>query len=283
MGWCAFTSDGRFVVCQRLDRWNGTAALRETNAGWLHAFDEGEQRTAVPVSASAPAPAPRPSLGRPQLDRIYRRLAQLCGLDEHARQDLIEKRRFPQALDGAAVAFSLPGSGMQNQTISEALVAEFGLAVVERVPGFALACNRCDGAGLKNQQPCEACEGLGKTRPRFRSVRGGQHDYALIASDEDGHAFWGMSRRLPFDNRSRKSKYLLLSSRRAMGASIAGLPKYHVAGRHYPPREAWITEGIIKAEITAWYTRCPVIGLAGTQPDGATMAALVGLARRWTV
>ena len=278
--WCAFTSDGRFVLCHRLDGWNGTPAIRQTNAGWLHALTEREQRTAIPASASAPAL--RPSLGRPQLDCIYRRLAELCGLDEHARQDLIEKRRFPQALEGAAVAFSLPASGMQNQTVSEALVAEFGLAVIERVPGFAIACNRCDGAGVKNQQPCDACEGLGKTRPRFRSVRGGQHDYAVIACDEDGLAFWGMSRRLPFEpSKGKASKYLLLSSSRAMEASIAGLAKYHVAGRNYPPRELWITEGIIKAEITAWHRQCRVVGLAGTQPDEATVDALLALARRW--
>ena len=253
-------------------------AIRETPAGWLHALEEREQQPPIP----AQAPAPRPSVGRPQLDRIHRRLAELCGLDEHARKDLIEKRRFPQALDGSAIAFSLPRSGKPNEEISEAMVGEFGLGVIERVPGFAIACNRCDGAGQKDGQACSPCEGLGKTRPRFRSVRGGQHDYAVIACDEDGLAFWGMSRRLPFEpSKGKASKYLLLSSSRAMEASIAGLAKYHVAGRNYPPRELWITEGIIKAEITAWHRQCRVVGLAGTQPDEATVDALLALARRW--
>ena len=253
-------------------------AIRETPAGWLHALEERDRRH-VPAT---PSPVPRLSLGRPQLDRGYRHLAELCGLDEHARNDLIEKRRFPQALDGAAIAFSLPGSGKQNQEVSEALFAEFGLGVIERVPGFAIACNRCDGAGQKDGQACRSCEGLGKTHPRFRSVRGGQHDYALIACDENGHAFWGMARRLPFEqSKGKASKYVLLSSSRAMEASIAGLPKYHVAGRNYPRRELWITEGIIKAEVTAWYRQCPVIGLAGTQPDEATIATLARLTRTW--
>ena len=280
--WCAFSTDGQFALCQRLAEWDGKPAFRHTAAGWLHPLDGRSPRPRVLTLSPLLRRTPdRPRADRAQTDRVYRRLADLCGLDEHAREDLIVKRRFSQALAGAAILFSLPRSGGQNEEISEALIAEFGLALAESIPGFATACHSCEGAGTKNGQVCRTCEGLGKTRPRFRSVRGGRHDYALIACDENGLAFWGMSRKLPFDDARGKNKYVLLSSSRALGASIAGLPKYHVAGRHYPRREVWITEGIVKAEVTACYMRCPVIGLAGTQPDEATIDALVGLVRGW--
>ena len=158
--WCAFTSDGRFILCHRLDEWDGKPAIRETNAGWLHLLGEGLQRPVV-----RKALASRPSVPRPVLDCVYRRLAVLCGLDDHARHDLIEKRRFPGALAGDAVYFSLPHSGKQNEAVSDALIAEFGLEVIERVPGFAIACNSCDGAGTQGGDACRACQGLGKIAP----------------------------------------------------------------------------------------------------------------------
>ena len=275
--WCAFSSDGRFALCQRLDAWNGQPAIRSTDGGWLHGLDERRPQRLAPGE-----PTPRPALARPQLDAAYCRLAELRGLDEYAREDLIVKRRFPQALDGDALYFSLPRSGGPNEEVSEKLVAEFGQDVIEGVPGFAVTCRRCDGAGVVNSQGCRPCRGLGKMRPRFRSVRGERHDYALIGCDETGLAFWGLSRRLPYGPNTDGPKYLLLSSSRAMDASVAGLPKYHVAGRQFPVRDAvLITEGIIKAEVTAHRLQCRVIGIYSTSIDEPTLAAVKRLVEAW--
>ena len=221
-------------------------------------------------------------LPRQQLDSIYRQLAGVCGLDDHARHELIEERGFPQALDGGAIYFSLPRSGSQNAEISEQLIAEFGLDTIGRVPGFTVCCKECGGLGSNSDRPCNPCSGLGARRPRFRSARAGSHDFAALASDEEGRVFWGTSRKLPFDPQTETGKYRLLSSSRGMDASLAGLAKYHVAGRSFVHREVWITEGIIKAEITACHLHWPVIGLATAQPDDATTAAVRSLIRGWT-
>lgn len=276
--WCAITSDGRFALCQRLDSWQGKRAIRETAGGWLHALDERDWQPPPQPGSSQPGCQPLP---RELLDRIYRRLTEECGLNEEARNDIVTKRRFPSALDGGALYFSLPRSGRHNSEVSEALQAEFGRDVIERVPGFSVACKSCDGAGVKDDLPCSSCGGLGKSEPRFWSARGGRHDYAVIACDEKGLAFWGMRRKLPFSEERDKDKYVLLSSSRAMEASLAGLPKYHVAGLAFVGRDPWLTEGIIKAEIAAAHLRHPVIGLAGTQPDAATIEAIRNVLRGW--
>ncbi len=274
--WCAFSSDGRFVLCQRLDDWNGSPALRRTDAGWLHPLGEGSQPAVLTTEMES-----RPSLDRRLLDQIYRRLAELCGLDGHGRDDLLISRQFHSALDGDALYFSLPRSRKHNERISEAIIAEFGLEVIEQVPGFGSACRGCDGSGMADGESCARCDGLGKMRPRFRSARGDRHDYAVIACDEDGLAFWGMSRQLPYSESSEWGKYVLLSSSRAIEASLAGLPKYHVAGRQYPKDEPWFTEGVIKAELASSNLRRPVIGVAGAGADEPTLNEILRLLEQW--
>lgn len=277
--WCAFSSDGRFIHCQRSEEWNGRRAIRQTAAGWLHAMDERSPQRIPPV-LSLSKPGVRPTPERLVLDAVYRRLADLCGLDDHARQDLINARHFPEALDGDAVYFSLPAAGNSNEAISGALVDEFGAGVIERVPGFSVACKSCNGSA--GGRGCQECGGLGRTPPRFRSVRGGRHDYGLIACDEDGLAFWGCSRTLPFNSDSKSPKYILLSSSRSLDPSLAGQPKYHVAGRQYPVGdEVWISEGIVKTEILSRRLQRRAIGIYSTSVDGPTLAEVRRLVGEW--
>ena len=278
--WCGFSSDGRFVFCKRSETWRGTPAIRETDAGWMFALDGRKRASGLLLARTAPIARPA-GLSRPLLDHVYRRLAELCGLDEHARRDLVNERCFPQALEGDAVYFSLPRSGKHNEAISDALVNEFGVGVIERVPGFSVACKSCDGPDAPGAHRCQECGALGKTPPRFRSVRGGRHDYGLIACDENGLAFWGMSRRLPYGESTTGTKYMLLSSSRAVEASLTGLPKYHLAGRHFPKDEVWVTEGVTKAEIAANFLRKPVVGLAGAAADAATLSEILRLLDDW--
>jgi hypothetical protein len=114
-------------------------------------------------------------------------------------------------------------------------------------------------------------------------VRGDKHDYANVACDEHGLAFWAQVRRLPFDSGNHKAKkYTLLSSSRPGDASLTGLPRYHVAGRSFPiGDEVWITEGIIKAEIAAAHLQRRVIGLSGVSVDQTTRAELRRLVEEW--
>jgi hypothetical protein len=103
-----------------------------------------------------------------------------------------------------------------------------------------------------------------------------------MAMDEDGLAFWGFTRALPYAAGASKSKYMLLSSSHTGEPSLAGHPKYHVAGRTFRADELGITEGVIKAEIMAWQLRLRVIGLYSPVADDATLAKVVRLVREWS-
>ena len=289
--WCAFSSDGRFIFCKRQDEWRGKAAVRESDAGWHFLLAE-PVATVAPLPLQLPAkrasagksksvePKPEP-LARALLDHVYRVTAELCGLDEFGRDEIVTRRQFPGALDTGVPYFSLPRSGGHVEQVSRQLVAQFGTDVLARVPGFRVHCKGCDGAGTAVGRSCSTCNGDGRQAPQLWSVRGKRHDFAIMACDEDGLAFWGTARRLPFDSRSSGSKYMLLSSSRSADASISGLPKYHVAGRDFPSDRVFVTEGILKAEIIAFTLRCRVIGIYSTSVDAPTLAEVSRLARLW--
>jgi hypothetical protein len=198
-------------------------------------------------------------------------------------EDIVVRRRFPQALDGAAVYFSPPHSGRANEDFSEAMIAEFGIALIQRTPGFRVYCFGCSGKGTTGGVPCAKCDGLGATRPRFFSNRGGHHDYIVLATDEDGLAYWGSVRSLPYDPASGRSKYISLSSSRAMEASVSGLARYHVAGMKYPAASVVLTEGTPKAEESAYHLRQRCIGLPGTafSADSPTAESLLAMLKAW--
>ncbi len=278
--WCGFSSDGRFVFCHRSETWNGRPAIRQTDAGAMFALSDDDERPKREYEpGSAPTAARPPSLPREMLDSVYRELAARAGLREEAQYDIVTKRLFPAALE-TGVYFSLPRSGRQNQELSEALIERFGVEVMRRVPGFTVCCRACSGNGVRGKARCPTCEGLGELAPRFRSVRNGHDDYAVIACDENGLAFWAASRRLPFTP-GGGSKYLLLSSSRSGEASVSGLPKYHVAGRAFPADPLWFTEGVIKAEILAWRHQVRVVGIYSTSVDQPTLERIVELSRAW--
>ena len=265
--WCLFTADGEFICCQRSDTWRGEPAIRRTDAGWLFSLADREDG-AFDAGLEGLAKRERPrhdEVGRPAglsrlvLDAVYRQLAALCGLRQPALDDLIEKRRFREALD-TGLYFSLPRSRKQNRRITAALIARFGCEVIAAVPGFT--------------------ERWGELA--FRSARGQREDYAVMGLDEDGLAFWGYSRRLPFDPDHDDAKYMLLSSSRAGEASLSGLPKYHVAGRRFAKERVGITEGVIKAEIASARLGFPVIGLYSTSVDAATLAEVTRLIETWS-
>jgi hypothetical protein len=113
------------------------------------------------------------------------------------------------------------------------------------------------------------------------SVRGPRHDFAVIACDEDGLAFWGTSRRLPFDPAIHKTKYVLLSSSRGSDPSVSGQPKYHVAGMRFPPDKVFVTEGVVKAEYISWKLNVRCVGLYSAGLDAPTQAEVERLARTW--
>ena len=283
--WCAFSSDGRFILCKRSDEWNGQRAVHQSDAGWhfplanpmppfcADACQSGRKRQPAVGKPKTPRESP---LDRALLDEIYRATAELCGLDGYAIEEIVTRRQFPEALDTGVSYFPLPRSGKEVARVSDELIARFGMAAISRVPGFRVCCRDCDGKG------CRACEGSGKQAPQLWSVRGKRHDFAIMASDEDGLAFWGTGRRLPFDSRSSGAKYLLLSGSRFGDASISGLPKYHVAGRDYPCDRVFLTEGIMKAEIIASRLRCRVIGIYSTSVDAPTLAEVERLAQLWS-
>ena len=289
--WCAFSADGWWAFCKRSDEWNGRSAGRYSDAGWHFRLERpmvaipprvpsARAKCASPIKAKVALSRPAP-LERAVLDEVYRATAKLCGLDRFATDEIVIRREFPLALETGVPYFSLPQSGRNVARISRELVQQCGADILARVPGFGVYCKSCDSVGRADGNICTRCDGHGKQPPQLWSVRGERHDFAIIACDENGLAFWGTVRRLPFDTQNSGSKYLLLSSSRAADASIAGLPKYHVAGRNFPCDTVFVTEGILKAEIIASRLHCRVIGIYSTSIDQPTLAEVVRLAQRW--
>lgn len=290
--WCAFTSNGRFVLCQRCSEWNGVPAIRHTDGGWLFPLAEPVEPVSPSVDRAPGNPHTRAEmkqegashpepLDRITLDKIWRRIAELCGLEQVARDDIVGKRSFPGALETGVPYFSLPRSGKKLQKIMDVLIAEFGEARLRRVPGMNVQCRDCRGWGSVPGTVCAKCEGRGAQPPQLWSVRGDSHDYVVCALDEGGLAFWATKRRLPFDPAQDEKKYTLLSGSRAGEATLSGLPKYHLAGRRHPQGRVFITEGIIKAEVIADQLRCPVIGIYSTSVDDETLAEVLRVVQGW--
>ena len=98
----------------------------------------GPKRASAGKSKSV-EPKPEP-LARALLDHVYRATAELCGLDEFGRDEIITKRQFPNGVDTGVPYFSLPRSGGHVEQVSRQLVAQFGTDVLARVPGFRVHC-----------------------------------------------------------------------------------------------------------------------------------------------
>ena len=125
-------------------------AVRESDAGWHFLLAE-PVATVAPLPLQLPAkrasagksksvePKPEP-LARALLDHVYRVTAELCGLDEFGRDEIITKRQFPNGVDTGVPYFSLPRSGGHVEQVSRQLVAQFGTDVLARVPGFRVHC-----------------------------------------------------------------------------------------------------------------------------------------------
>jgi len=275
--WCAFSGDGRFIWCTRSEEWSGVRAILHGNPGWLFSLAPNEVRPPIPRES-----APRPELpSRADLDRVYRRAAELLGVADAVRDELVIRRKFFPAFQGPTPYFSLPRTFAESLKVSDQLVSEFGGELVERVPGFLSVCTTCNGRGISRGVACRPCRGLGKHAPRLMSGRKDQHDFGIGGCDEDGLVFWVSVRRLPIDEESEDSKYILFASGRGSDPSVAGQPKYHVAGMRFSPDLVFVTEGVTKAEITAWRQRVRCIGLYSTSVDDATEAEVVRLARNW--
>lgn len=95
--------------------------------------------------------------------------------------------------------------------------------------------------------------------------------FFIPARDERGR-IQALSQRV--DKPRDGGKYIWLSSSDRDGGATSGAPP-HFAGRHlmYDAEEVTITEGSLKAEIAAYLSGAPVVGVAGTH-------AITGLAER---
>ncbi len=289
--WCAFSSNGAFIFCQRQESWNGLKAIRHTDAGWLFPLQEPLEPFATAPAASATSSKvtgpKKPRAEHPEpldpdtLDRVWHRIADVCGLDDVAFEEITIRRQFPNAMECGALFFSLPRAGNELARVMDTLIAEFGEETLSRVPGINVQCKNCSGTGIAGGVKCRRCGGGGKHRPSLWSVRGKQHDFVIVACDEQGRACWATRRRLPWDEESGDAKYLLLSSSRSGEATLSGLPLYHIAGKNHDKSTVYITEGILKAEIIADRLQCPVLGIYSTSVTGPTLTEITRVVRGW--
>ena len=124
------------------------SATPTRNGGWLH-WPDGDPRAADWRDRIAPGIRPVRSSQRGTRvdpvtrDRVYRRLGELCRLTDRHRDDLHRRGASDRRITTAGYG-SLPATG--RRAIAEALLAEFGPAIMEHIAGFSY---RRDNTGTR--------------------------------------------------------------------------------------------------------------------------------------
>ncbi len=258
--WCVTFEDG-WTLCQRREsdrptktggwlHWTGAGAApgddwrdRLFGDGWSHR----EERTAPPP----PDPKAEPDVQH----LVYQRLAALLPLSETHRTNLHRRGITAEQITIRGYA-TLPATGRKE--IAAQLVAEFGAATMEQIPGFYY---RRDNAGR-----------------RYPTLAGGRDGGLLVpARDSEGRIAGYQVRR---DNPPPGTpRYLWLSSKKEGGTS-PGSPIHvarPVAGDGSSPRSVVITEGPLKADIASDHLRRVVVAVPGVTNRAGVLPALAKL------
>jgi hypothetical protein len=131
--WCSRSSDGRKVICRRLDRGDGKAKVDKSGMPfWLYCTDGGfEQCTdqAAPLHQSATPKCANDD----DLDRVYGALLDRCPLSEAHRENLRSRGLSDEEIHRGRYG-SLPVQ--KRSALAKALLQLFPVELLQRVPGF---------------------------------------------------------------------------------------------------------------------------------------------------
>ena len=229
--WCYFIWDMTAVVCMRVESDRPT----KSGEGFLHILKETKRDYTHPIFTPSKDP---PQRAHPDtLNRVYREFHAELRLSATHRQHLIEARNLtPEEIHHLGYkTLPAPDALSERAPIVNLLVERHGRQLLT-VPGFYLT----DSGRI------------------WLSGAGG---LAIPCKDVDGNI---VGYQIRIDG-ATENKYRWLSApkrKRKRGGVSSGTP-IHMAGREYQSKRAWITEGIIKADITALRLGETVIGVAG--------------------
>jgi hypothetical protein len=227
--WCVYREDG-LVVCMR------KISEREAKGGgWIHYLDGYKNNLAIEV-----IPYKDHNKAEPQvLHEVYSELLEALNLSYNHHKQIIEGRKIEDGLIHKHGYKTLPKEGRYK--IAKGLVEKFGIEVMSTIPGFMVS-----------------DQGNGPY-PTFAGQSG-----LLIPVKDVSNRIVGLQIRL--DNPEKpKDKYRWFSSTNRDNGTNSGTPA-HVA---YPISRVddksigWITEGPLKANISADHLGRIVIGVAG--------------------
>ncbi|MDP9354965.1 MAG: DUF3854 domain-containing protein, partial [Chloroflexota bacterium] len=259
--WCVTFEDG-WTLCQRRESERPTKT-----GGWLHWTGDGERPgddwrerlygAGWSHRQEQTAPPPPDPKAEPDIRHlVYRRLAVLCGLSDAHRADLHRRGITDEQIAARGYA-TLPATGRKE--IAAQLLAEFGAATMERIPGFRYW---ADNAGR-----------------RYPTLAGGRDGGLLVpVRDPEGRIAGYQVRR---DNPPPGTpRYRWLSSKDRDGGTGSGAPVHvarPVAGDSGSPRSVVITEGPIKADIASDHLGCVVVAVPGVTNRSGVLPALAKL------
>lgn len=256
-GWCRRFDDGA-VECMWIE-----SEIACRSGGWMHwpngrPDDSWRDRLALPNQA--PPPRERAPLDAAILDQVYGRLLSHCPLTSSHREALRARGLSDRQIAVRAYG-SLPGPG--RSSIARSLLDEFGRAVMERAPGFFY---RTDNRGL--------------VYPMLAGPHGG--GIFIPIRDLSGRIVAFQIRR-DRDN-DRQPRYVWFSSRDLPGGTGSGAP-LHVAqptsrGSSGSAETALVTEGPLKADISADELGCVVLAVPGVSNQAGVLPAVQTLGAR---
>jgi len=221
--WCGYTS--RVRLCMRVP-----SDRKAANGAYIHPWEDGENHE--PMSPILHTSQPRAPLAR--RDRAYRELLSTLTLTGEHREDL--RRRGLTEEEIAAAGYRTSPSG-DRLAIAQSVAAALGTDALLGIPGFFQA-------------------------QRGGWVLGGKPGILIPVRDQEGR-IQGLQVRVA-DRDAEGGRYRWLSSNAKPGGASSGVPM-HVARPVGGLRQelVWVTEGPLKADVSAHYLGATVLGVAG--------------------
>ncbi len=237
--WCSSTEDGQLGFCMR------TAAgsfKQATNGAYLHRLTDSSPPTPTFKKPKRTSVQAVPLASIEYRDAVYEALVYSYLVLSREHEAKLRARGFdPITIRVNGYASTPPPAYAAN--VARALTAQYNL---EGVPGFYRECGQ------------------------WRMVRMDQ-GILIPVRDIHGRIQGLMIRR---DDATGSGKYIWLSSRDRDGGASSGAPAHYAkAYKLRGASEVVITEGALKADVIAYLTGSPAIGIAGVSSFGPDFAA----------
>lgn len=242
--WCTYNS--RYVFCMRVAE---GAVGRARNGAYLH------HRGTWMMQNNIPAPSPvadAPLASRERRDWLYRRFLGAFGLTPEHRDNLRARGLDDQEIRRRGYV-TLPDATPEGRSVFLAQwMRRHSVQSLAGIPGFYL-----NDAGW---------------------TWVAMHGLCVPVRDSEGHI-------LAFQVRWNEGGYMWFSSSNRRAGCCSGTPG-HLATPHRSvaaPDVVWVTEGILKADVTSAIVSAPVVGVAGVAAWRAALPVLEKLGRRRVV